>query len=362
MIDAVISLIAFVAIKMAKNVRLESRYNLPPLMEDIRANGLKTPISVYKDGEKYPVLQGHRRTRAIALLKETDPARYKELFSEGIPCIVREVSGERDIARFKVDHGNELSLTDPFELQMCASMLFDVAYKEREVVVELSGMMDRISPMKAEKRTAIENASTQSEKDKILFEYRRGLVQGLHNAHRCPPKVMAALEFKATGEQIEGYDGEYLPKLTTSMVQSLWKAHSEDLKVEDGEGRKVFSKRRTGPKFNEKWDKIVESSQKREADKEEGVVREKAMSGKDMKTEIKDGKWLSDFGTLLTKHHSGDKSVGDLTPYDETCYLAELVKEADQKLWKAVVKAAKAIEVRAQAAVAEAEAAKVEAK
>lgn len=344
--DAVISLIAFTAIKMARNVRLESRYNLPPLMEDIRANGLKTPLSVYQKDGAYELLQGHRRTRAIALLKETDPKRFKELFNEGVPCIVREVANERDVARFKVDHGNELSLTDPFELQLCASMLFNANFKEREVIVELAGMMDRISPMKPDKRQAIENATTQAEKDDILFKYRRGLVQGLHNAHRCPPVVMAALEHKATGEQIEGYEGQYLPKLTTSQVTSLWKAHGEDLKVEHEDGRPVFSKTRPGPKFREKWDKIVESAQKADADREEGVVREKAMSGKDMKAEVKDGKWLSAFGTLITKHHSGDKSVGDLTPYDETCYLAELVKEADPKLWKQVVKAAKAIEAK----------------
>lgn len=358
--NAVISLIAFTALKMARNVRLESRYNLPPLMEDIRINGLKTPISVYKTGDGYEVLQGHRRTRAITLLKETDPKRFKELFNDGIPCIVREVANERDVARFKVDHGNELSLTDPFELQLCASEFFRVGFKEREVIIELAGMMDRISPMKADKRQAIENATTQAEKDDILFKYRRGLVQGLHNAHRCPPIVMAALEHKATGEPVEGYD-TYLPKLTSSQVQSLWKAHSQDLEIEDGEGRKVFSARRTGPKFNEKWEKIVESSHKADADKENGVVREKAMSGKDMKAEVKDGKWLSGFGTLLTKHHSGDKSVGDLTPYDETCYLAELVQEVDPKLWKTVVKSAKAIEAeinKKNAEVTEAEAAK----
>ncbi len=358
--NAVISLIAFTALKMARNVRLENRYNLPPLMEDIRQNGLKTPISVYalKDGV-YEVLQGHRRTRAIALLKETDPKRFAELFKEGIPCIVREVSNERDVARFKVDHGNELSLTDPFELQLCASEFFRVGFKEREVVIELAGLMDRISPMKAEKRTAIENATTQADKDKILFDYRRGLVQGLHNAHRCPPIVMAALEHKATGEPVEGYD-TYLPKPTSSQVQGLWKAHSEDLEIEDGEGRKVFSSRRTGPKFNEKWEKLLESAHKADADKDAGVVREKAMSGKDMKAEVKDGKWLSGFGTLMTKHHAGDKSVGDLTPYDETCYLAELVQEADPKLWKSVVKTAKAIETEINKQNAQTEAVKAE--
>jgi len=349
--DAVISLIAMVAIKMAQNVRLESRYNVPPLMEDIRVNGLKTPISVWKDGDAYSILQGHRRFRAITLLKETDPKRFEELFGQGIPCIVREISDPRDIARFKVDHGNELSLTDPFELQLCASMLFNAGFSEKEVVVELAGLMDRISPMKAERRKEIDALKTASERDQKVFEYRRGLVQNLHNAHRCPGIVMAALERKATGLPIEGFEKEYLPKLTTAQVTELWKAHSKDLEITDDKGRQVFSQRKTGPKFREKWSKLCESAQKAEQDKAEGVVREKAMSGKEMKAEVKDGKWLSSFGQLITKHHAGDKSIGDLSEYDLTCYFAELVKEADPKLWKQVEKAAKAVEAKLQAEV-----------
>lgn len=350
--EAVISLIALVALRMAHNVRLERKYNLPPLVEDIKTNGLKTPVCVYEvEKGVYEILQGHRRFRAISQISETDPKRFKELFSKGIPCIVREISDPRDIARFKVDHGNELSLTDPFELQLCASMLLNAGYSEKEVVTELAGLMDKISPMKADRRKAIDEMKVAAEREAEIFKYRRGLVQNLHNAHRCPQIVMAALEYKATGEQVEGFDGEYLPKLTTSQVTRLWKSHEDDLKIEDESGKKVFSKRRTGPKFRETWIKIVESAQKSEADKAEGVVRDKAMSGKDMKAEIKDGKWLSGFGQKLTKYHAGDKSVGDLTQLDETCYLAELVKEAKPKLWQEVVKSAKAIEEKLNAEV-----------
>jgi len=358
MLDAAISLVALVALKMAHNVRLESRYNLPSLMEDIRANGLKTPITVYEvTPGVFEILQGHRRFRAIGLLKETDPKRFEECFKDGIPCIVRVISDPRDVARFKVDHGNELSLTDPFELQMCANELLKVGFSEKECVIELAGMMDRISPMKSDRRKQIDEIKVTAEREVEIFKYRRGLVQGLHNAYRCPSVVMAALEFKATGEQVEGYEGQYLPKLTTSHVQRLWKAHSDDLEIENEKGSKVFSKRSPGPKFRDTWTKIIESTQKAEADKAEGVVRDKAMSGKDLKGEVKEGKWLSEFGQKITKHHSGDKSIGDLTNLDESCYLAELVKEADSKLWKQVVKTAKAIEEKAQAKV-EAEAAK----
>lgn len=358
--QTVISLIAIVAIRMAENVRLQSRYNLPPLMEDIRANGLKTPISVYKVKDHYVVLQGHRRLKAIALLKETDPSRFKELFGEGISCIVHDISDPKDIARFKVDHGNELALTDPFELQLCANFLFNAGFSEREVVVDLLGLMERISPMKPERRKAIEEIKVQAEKEKELLQYRRGLVQNLRNAYRCPTIVMAALEHKATGEPVKGFD-EYLPKLSTSQVTKLWKGHEEDLKIKDEDsGKTIFNARRTGPKFREAWAKIVESSKKAEADKEDGVVRDKAMSGKDMKAEIKDGKWLSEFGQDITKHHTGNKTVGDLTPLDHACYQAELVKYHNEKLWKQVTKAAKEIEDKLIAEDAQTEAANAE--
>ena len=359
--DAVISYIAITALRMAENVRLESRYNLPPLMADIGLNGLKNPIMVYLDGKEYPVLQGHRRLKAIILLQQTDPKRFAELFPEGIPCIVRKVSGAKDIARLKVDHGNELSLNDPFELYKCAKFLFDAGFGEKEVIIELRGLAERQSPMKAEREREIANLPPQKDKDKAYFEYRRGLIQGLHNIARCPFIVEAALEFKATGEEVKGYENQFLPKLTMSQVSRLWKAFQEDGEVERKDGTKVYSKRNPGPKFLTVWDKIVASAQKAEADKEDGVVREKAMSGKDMKAELTESKWLSRFGQLLTKHHTGDKSVGDLKELDYSAYCIELVQEADPKLWKQVEKQAKAIEAevnKANAEVAETEAAK----
>ena len=346
--DAVISFIAIAMLRMVENVRLANRYNLPPLMEDIRMNGLKNPIMVYLDGKEYPVLQGHRRLKAIILLQQTDPKRFAELFPEGIPCIVRKVSGAKDIARLKVDHGNELSLNDPFELYKCAKFLFDAGFGEKEVIIELRGLAERQSPMKAEREREIANLPTQKDKDKAYFEYRRGLIQGLHNIARCPFIVEAALEFKATGEEVKGYENQFLPKLTMSQVSRLWKAFQEDGEVERKDGTKVYSK-------------LVASAQKAEADKEDGVVREKAMSGKDMKAELTESKWLSRFGQLLTKHHTGDKSVGDLKELDYSAYCIELVQEADPKLWKAVEKKAKAIEAevnKANAEVAETEAAK----
>lgn len=343
--NTVISFLAITAITMADNVRLQSRYNLPPLLEDIRVNGLKTPISVYKKGDVFPTLQGHRRVSAMQLLKKTDTARFEELFGKGIPCIVQDISDPRDIARFKVDHGNELALSDPYEVQKCANMLFKVGFKELEVVVELHGLMERISPMKADRRKEIEAIEDKPKHDKALLDYRRGAVQNLHNAYRCPFIVMAALEHRATGEPVEGFEKKYLPKLSTSQVTKLWKAHKEDLaEVDEATGAAVFNSTRTGPKFRKAWEKCVVTSQKAEADKEEGVVREKAMSGKDMKIEITEGKWLSVFGQKITKHHTGDKSVGDLTPLDHICYHAEMVKAHDVKAWKALEKAFKAVE------------------
>ena len=227
---------------------------------------------------------------------------------------------------------------------MCASMLLNAGCGEKDVVIELAGLMDRINPMKAERRKEIDGLATATERDKAVFDYRRGLVQNLHNAHRAPNIVMAALEHKATGEDVEGFEGEYLPKLTTAQVTKLWKAHQKDLEIKDEKGKQVFSRRRSGPSFKDSWQKTVESSQKAEENKENGVVRDKAMSGKDMKAEVTEGKWLSHFGHQITKSHSGDKTVGDLTPLDYTCYQAELVKESDPKLWKQVVKAAKAAE------------------
>lgn len=67
------------------------------LVDSIKEVGLLNPVSVAKVGSKHYVVAGRRRLKAIGVLKETDPAVFDRLFSEGVPCCI--VSSEVRSAR-----------------------------------------------------------------------------------------------------------------------------------------------------------------------------------------------------------------------------------------------------------------------
>ena len=378
MVSFITQLINLAVVYIGRNVRLPSLMKIQELMLDIMENGLQTPISVYKVDGRYEVIQGHRRYTAIQALYKNDPKRFAELFPKGIPCTIIEGVTYEEAQEMKVDHGNELSLTDPMELQLCANLLFSQGKGEKAVVTRLASLMDRMKPMKSEKlkkysamlndaKLWIEKGDKAAAKEKtaeaekFLFDYRRGMVQNLHNAYRCPNIVMAAMYFKAAGirpasdAEFAIPDKEILPDgITYQHVLSLWKAHEKDLTILEN-GVAKYSKRMPGPEFSAKWKTIVEELTKKADDTSE-TPRGKAMSAGEMETELKESKWLSAGFQLLTRHHRKEKDVDftRLQACDKVAYFAELLSVRAPKEWASALILAEAIEKEQVAATQEA--------
>lgn len=357
--------ILFTLLKCGQNVRLATNLKIAELAEDIRTVGLQNPIQIWKpeaSKDDYEVLRGHRRAAAIGQIAKQDAKRFDELFGKGVPCMVISDITASEALELKVDHGNELSLTDPFEVQLCANLLFAAGKGEKDVVASLAGLMDRIAPMRGKNRKeldALEAAVVvaDSSGDKLLaeakrqealnytFNYRRGLVQGMHNAYRCPSIVMAALAQKAGGVVPEEYSKEYLPDVTQNDVKALWKAHAEDMTILEN-GKPKFNADRPGPAFRAQWDKLIAKSKQAEAEGED-TPRPKSMSANDIMADVKEGKFKSEIACKMAAYHAGDKSyLEDITKLDADSYAADLVKAHNTELWATVTKEANQIAVR----------------
>jgi hypothetical protein len=368
-------LVEFVKIIRGENPRLAKNLNLGTLVSSIEENGLLEPITVtpIANGE-FLTVRGHRRGMAIGELMKRNPKRFNELFGKGVPALVLSDVTEKEIVLLKLDHSDQQNLSDPYELQHSANMLFAIEATESEVANRLAGMIDRISPMKASavnelnalklkveeaKKTGNDAAVilASQEVEKFVATYRRGFVQGLHNIQRCPVKVMHALYKRSTGENPEGVT-EVLPALTTADITELWKAHSSDLEIREN-GLPKYNKELNGPLFTEKWDKLVA---KAAAPAEAKVEKSKAATAKALKEEVDKGKYMSKLAVTVTQHHAGDaEATARIPELDKAAYHGDLVRQHDEALWATVVKAAGEITQRLIAASKAKAAAKAEA-
>ena len=92
------------------NVRDESEYDLPPLIESFKRNGFRpaNPIVVHYGNDKvYEVLAGNRRTNALRALK---PEELKEVLmaTDGkVPCIVYTNLTPAQVEILRCDHGTD---------------------------------------------------------------------------------------------------------------------------------------------------------------------------------------------------------------------------------------------------------------
>lgn len=359
------ALLPMKAIYMGRNVRLPALMKIAELAADIAENGLLTPILVYEVKPRgFEVIQGHRRLHSIQSLAEE---AFEKHFSRGIPVTVVTGVTYDEAQLMKVDHGNEVGLSDPMEIQLCGNILFSQGKSEKEAVIRLAALMDRIKPMKSEKlkkyQTMLADAKlltikgmTEEAKAKLkdaedfLFNYRRGYIQNIHNAWRCPTVVMAALYLKATGTAPEKgtdfFTEQKLPKgITYQHVTSLWKAFEKDLTHKDETGKLKYNKTLPGPDFTAKWNEICTELNKAAEDSESGGTRAKAMSAGDMEKELTEGKWQSNGFQMLTRHHRKEEGVDTarLMALDKLAFLAELLSERAPKEWADAVELAEGI-------------------
>ena len=358
-----------------ENPRLPTNLNIPAMRDSIETLGkLLEPVTVWQpEAGIFELIRGHRRSFAILEILAENPTRYAEIFPEGIPAFEVEDVTVEEVVELKLDHTEQQGLSDPHEVQMSANMLFAIRKTEADVAFQLASLIEKINPMKSKakadkaeleekladakvqgKPKAIDNAEKAIKKH--IADYRRGFVQHLHDVYRCPHVVNAALYHKACGEQPAGFEEEYLPRLTNAQVNSLWKAHKEDLEViDDDTGVPKYNQNRVGPQFSEKWASLVKT-EKEANNGDPTPPKPKAMSGKDMKAEVGE-RWNSVGFCKLTGWHSGDKEVEGLDALDAQYHLLDLVAKEQPDLLEMVITEGKKIEAEQIAADKEATAA-----
>ena len=370
--------VAITSLILGFNVRIPGRAKIEELFQDIHDNGLQVPPTAYETKAGPEIIAGHLRTECLNRLYDEHPARFKELFPDGVPINMIEGITYEQAQDLKVDHGNENPLLDPMEAQLCANLLFDSGKTEQQVAVRLAGMMDRLKPMKADKRKELLQkeadlalyieagktdlvVSKQQEIDKFKLDYRKGWIQNMKAAWRCPHVVLATLYAKSTGEAnwpdnlgLSTPRDTYLPlTLQIDEVKRLWTAFSQDLEIVV-DGKKPYNKRIPGPNFNARWTTVVDKAKKKET--EEPTVRTKAFS----KTELEDdeAKWNSQFAKMLAAHHRREVTVDVnlLKAHDDMAYFAEIVADRAPKAWEDMVLLAKGLEKEIAANNAEVEA------
>lgn len=366
--------IAIGTIVAGDNPRLPTNLMLESLAENIEAVGLLEPLHVWYPSPEQDIaelIRGHRRGGALNLLAEFNPMRFAELFPEGIPVIVWEGITAEEALMLKLDHGGQVTLSDPHELQMSATLMFDKNFTEAQVANHLKPLITRLSPMPAkaakevkELETALTEAQNGGDVTKVdaaetaltdrIAKLYRGRVQNLHNVARSPELVNAALYFKACGEKLKSYEDTVLPRLTTDQVKALWNAHKLDLEIMGDNGAPKFNKRVVGPNFTSKWNGLVVKEAEAVAEGPK-APREKAMAAKDMKSELTEGKWLSVGFYKLTRHHTGDKTVEGLAELDKAYHAVDLVNQYDPKLLKRLMASAEKIEATLRSESAEGE-------
>lgn len=362
-------------IVIGRNVRLPQRMAIKEMAADLAENGMHVaPTAIQLPSGDVEIISGHRRIGGSDYLKETDPKTYQKWFGKGL--LIEIISGiSYEEAQFlKIDHGNELPLAAAYELQECANMLFDYGKTEKQVVVRLAGMLDRLRPMKANKRKVLEQmkadllvleasgnkkaiATKRQEIEDFVFTYRRGMVQQCHAAYRCPVIVMNSLYFKETGEYPEGVSEDtYLPaRITTNDIAKLWKAFKEDLEVKDPKtGKRAYSKTQPGPAFLQKWQAVCDDCQEKDEQAASDTPRAKAMSHRELMAQA-NTKWQSGGFQLLTQYHANEPvKMEALLEADLILNYAELLAERAPDEWAEAVALAKGLEKEAVAETAEA--------
>lgn len=347
------------SIFVGQNPRQDVEEGTQALYADMAERGLITPPITWRDPEKknganLEMLCGHRRFLVLNRLRKSEPEVWKKHFPDDkIPVLVMSGISRERAQTIKVDSGTTVELSDPFEAQLCANILFDDGATESAVANSLSALLSRSSRggMKKEVKLQLDTLQTEREnarkegklsvmqaKDREIFiltaQYHRGHVQMLHDVYRCPAIVMACREFEATAICPKGYKSSELMRLTGNDVKRLYAAFQTDLAVKDGNELPKYSKLKPGENFKNKYAEIKDAK-KKGGNKKSSTDPVKSMSSKAIMTEVNDSLWQSIGFRLLAARCAGVKSeVSTIKAYDYIAFIAENLRESFPKDWE----------------------------
>ncbi|MEM1509712.1 MAG: ParB N-terminal domain-containing protein [Thermofilaceae archaeon] len=134
------------------------------LAENISVNGLLHPLVVRPEGKVYGIICGRMRFEAIKLLHEESPEIFTKLFSNGVPCFVKELS-DREAVELSLSENLRQNNLTPEEVGRAVARLYEQGLEEEDIrrrvqlpledikrFVRLYARLREITPFTAESR------------------------------------------------------------------------------------------------------------------------------------------------------------------------------------------------------------------
>ena len=326
------------------NTRLTASLDYEGMADSIEDRGIDEPIQVWKtEAGTLEIIRGYRRFNGAQMVAKRSPKRFKELFPNGVPVIIRkDVTNPSEAALAKVDHGTVVTLRFRAERDKAVAILKDEGCTEEEICARLEGLFAKfqtaVPSAKREKLEELRKDPIKNRKEirKLVHETYKGQLQASIAVWKCPAVVGIALQHLEAKEPLPPKT-KCPAKLTYGDVKKLAKAMEEDTALKDDNGMPKYSKGNPGPHFRDAWAELLK------VEKVVGDTRPKAMSAKAMQEQLDSGAWDSEGFKLLTMQHKGDKDVKGLKAADQKLYLVDLVIRHKPDLWKAFKAEAEAI-------------------
>jgi len=319
-----------------RNTRLSASFDYESMADSLEDRGMDEPIQAWKNDEgALEIVRGYRRFNGASIVAKRNPKRFKELFPNGIPVIIRkDITNASEAALAKVDHGTVVSLRFRSERDLAVAILKDEGCTEEEICARLEGLFAKFqTAVPSSKRDKLVELKLDPIKNrveirKLVHETYKGQLQASIAVWKCPPVVAECLRHLEAKEPLP--KGVKCPaKLTYADVKKLAKALEEDCQILDDKGVPKHSKGNPGPNFNREW------AERLKAEAKKGEKRPKAMSANAMQEQLDSGAWDSEGFKLLTQQHAGKQDVKGLKAADEKLYLVDLVVKHKPEVWKA---------------------------
>jgi hypothetical protein len=210
-LKSVLKTIALKDIKADETLNPREVYDVEPLVNDIRVNGLSTPLFVnHRDG-KYHLLRGYRRYRAL-----------KELSVKEIRCQVFSNLSTEQETLLRLDHSNSKPLETELEIFRTIRFYMGMGKSEREIALLMDGFFaNRIKASAIERRQRALAKQDETEKMNSLLSVWKGRLEPYTRATKLPDDMIQRFE-QSLAIDSKLPDGERLTKQDVKTLYSAW--------------------------------------------------------------------------------------------------------------------------------------------
>jgi hypothetical protein len=238
------------------NVREDIAYtlaDLQPLIDSIAetrtelgGSGIKDrPVMMETKDDKdvLQIIQGHRRLHAYEIVVGGNMDATFE-------AVVYPYLERAQFISLLMDHGQRKNLNQ-VETYYAICRAYEYGLNQKSIAIEVRPLLEAISPLTDKQKADIGDTSTDVGRQKLLDRYR-GIVQNHIRAFELPPVVGDAWVKKQRKEQSWPATNELIELHQTFMG-------------EKNASNNLYNRTNPGPKFLERWKKIVDAREAAEA-------------------------------------------------------------------------------------------------